>query len=135
MVVDVWSTACEPCMHEFPHLITLQNSHPDDVVAISFDVDFAGIKNKPVSYYRQRVIDFLGSQIENRVVHRMCTTSADELFNEIALDSIPAIYVYNRDGTLAKRFDGSNSVGEGVSYEKQVKPFVDVLVKVTNSTP
>lgn len=119
VVVDLWSTACEPCMTEFPHLIELHQRFPDDVVAISFDVDYAGIKNKPPAYYRERVLEFLGSQAENKVIHRMCTTAADELFTEIKLDTIPAIYVFGRDGTILKRFDN-----EGVSYEKQVIPFV-----------
>ncbi len=129
VVVDVWSTACEPCMKEFPHLIRLQTKYPDDVVAISFDIDYAGIKNKPPAYYRERVLKFLGSQSESKVLHRMCDTAAEDLFTEIKLDSIPAVYVYGRDGTLAKRFDGSNSSGEEVSYVKQVIPFVDGLVQ------
>lgn len=129
VVLDVWSTACEPCMKEFPHLIALQNRFPDDVVAISFDIDYAGIKKKPVTYYRERVLKFLGSQAESRALHRMCTTPADELFTEINLDSIPAVYVYGRNGNLAQRFDSSNSQGEGVSYEKQVIPFVVDRVK------
>ena len=128
-MVDVWSTACEPCMKEFPHLITLQNRFPDDVVAISFDIDYAGIKNKPLAYYRDRVLQFLGSQAESRAFHRMCTTPSDELLVETKLDSIPAIYVYGRDGTLAMRFDGSNRQGEEVSYENQVIPFVQDLIK------
>ena len=65
VVVDVWSTACEPCMKEFPHLIALHQRFPNDVIAISFDVDYAGIKSKPPAYYRERVLKFLGSQIEN----------------------------------------------------------------------
>jgi thiol-disulfide isomerase/thioredoxin len=129
VLVDVWSTACEPCMKEFPELLVLQERFPDDVVAISFDIDYAGIKNKPPSYYRERVLKFLGSQVESNVLHRMCTTSADELFDDLKLDSIPAVYVYARDGKLAKRFDSSTSVGEGVSYEKQITPFVGDLVK------
>ena len=129
VVVDIWSTACEPCMKEFPHLIELQKQYSNDVVAISFDIDFAGIKNKPPEYYRERVLRFLGSQAENKVLHRMCTTAADELFAEIKLNSIPAIYVYGRDGTLARRFEGSDGQGEELSYEKQVIPFVNELIK------
>ena len=128
VVVDVWSTACEPCMKEFPHLIALHQRFPNDVIAISFDVDYAGIKNKPPAYYRERVLKFLGSQIENSVLHRMSTTAAEDLFDAIKLDSIPAVYVYGRDGALLKRFDGSTGESEGVSYEKQVIPFVGDLV-------
>ena len=129
VVVDVWSTACEPCMKEFPFLIGLHQRFPNDVTAISFDVDYAGIKNKPPTYYRERVVKFLGSQIENSVLHRMCTTAAEDLFDAIKLDSIPAVYVYGRDGALLKRFDGSSGESEGVSYEKQVIPFVGDLVQ------
>ena len=129
VVVDVWSTACEPCMAEFPHLISLQQRFPNDVVAISFDVDYAGIKNKPPAYYRERVLNFLGSQNENQVLHRMCTTAAEDLFDEIKLDSIPAVYVYGRDGELLKRFTGSTNGSEGVSYEKQVLPYVGDQIK------
>jgi thiol-disulfide isomerase/thioredoxin len=129
VVLDVWSTACEPCMKEFPHLVELQKQYPNDVVGISFDIDFAGMKNKPVTYYRERVLKFLGSQADNQLIHRMCTTPADELFTEIKLDSIPAVYVYGREGNLAKRFEGSTEGGDGVSYEKQVVPLVEELVK------
>ena len=131
VVVDVWSTACEPCMTEFPHLIDVQERFANDVVAVSFDVDYAGIKNKPPAYYRERVIQFLTEQRENQVVHRMCTTAAEELFDEIKLDSIPAVYIFDRDGTLLKRFDGSSGGGEGVSYTKQVIPFVGDHVEKT----
>lgn len=129
VVVDVWSTSCEPCMKEFPHLVALQKKHPDDLVAISFDVDYIGVKKKPVAFYRERVLKFLSSQAENRILNRMCTTAADEFFTEIKLDSIPAIFVYGSDGALAKLFQGSSGGQEGVSYEKQVIPFVDELLK------
>lgn len=129
VVLDVWSTACEPCMKEFPHLIELQKAHPNDLVCISFDVDYAGMRNKPVQFYRERVLKFLSSQEKNTVLHRMCTTAADELFDEIKLDSIPAVYVYGRDGKEAKQFRGAGDGGEGISYEKQVVPFVDELLK------
>ena len=129
VVVDVWSTACEPCMKEFPQLIALHQRFPHDVTAISFDVDYAGIKNKPPAYYRERVLKFLGSQIENTVLHRMSTTAAEDLFDAIKLDSIPAVYVYGRDGALLKRFNGLTGESEGVSYEKQVTPYVGDLVQ------
>lgn len=129
VVVDVWSTACEPCMKEFPHLVELQKRYPDQVVAISFDVDYAGIPKKPPQYYRERVLEFLGSQAENQVIHRMSTTAAEDLFAEINLDSIPAIYVYDKTGKLAKRFEGVDETGAELSYEKHVTPLVDTLVK------
>lgn len=132
VVVDIWSTSCEPCLRELPYLVTLQNRHPDDVVCISFDCDYDGRKNKPVAYYRERVLGNLTKIKADKITNVMCTVPADELFQQIKLDSIPAVCVYDRTGKLAKRFDNTTPVSEteeGISYEKQIDPLVAELVK------
>lgn len=131
VVLDLWSTACEPCMEEFPHLVKLQQLHAD-AVCISFSVDFAGIRNKPPEYYRERVEVFLAEQKATGIRNYLCSQPADELFEKIDLDSIPAVYVYDRTGKLAKRFDNRTPAkpgAEGISYETQVTPLVAELVK------
>ncbi len=132
VVLDVWSTACQPCMEEFPHLVKLQKQQPD-TVCISISVDYAGIRSKPPEYYRERVATFLAEQKAADVKNFLCSQPADELFEKIELDSIPAVYVYGRDGKLAKRFDNRTPAKpgtEGISYETQVLPLVDKLVKL-----
>ena len=64
-------------------------------------------------------------QVENQYLEVTLPGAVDA----IKLDSIPAVYVYGRDGALLKRFDGSSGESEGVSYEKQVIPFVGDLVQ------
>lgn len=131
VVLDLWSTACEPCMEEFPHLVKLQHQHAD-TVCISFSVDFAGIRNKPPEFYRERVEVFLAGQEASGVRNYLCSQPADELFEKIDLDSIPAVYVYDRRGKLVKRFDNrtpAKAGAEGISYETQVMPLVSELVK------
>jgi thiol-disulfide isomerase/thioredoxin len=130
VVLDVWSTACEPCMREFPHLVALQAEHPEDVVCIAFSVDYAGIKSKPPEFYLPRVTEFLESQKADKVIHLMSSVAADELFTEMDLDSIPAIYVFDHEGKLSKRFDNRTPAEgeEGISYPKQVLPLVAELV-------
>jgi thiol-disulfide isomerase/thioredoxin len=132
VVLDVWSTACQPCMEEFPHLVKLQNQQPD-TVCISLSVDYAGIRSKPPEYYRERVETFLSDQKAGAVKNYLCSQAADDLFEKLDLDSIPAVYVYGRDGKLAKRFDNRTPAkpgSEGISYETQVLPLVDKLVKL-----
>ncbi|MBS0205615.1 MAG: hypothetical protein JSS49_22155 [Planctomycetes bacterium] len=132
VVVDIWSTSCEPCLRELPFLMKLQSRHADDVVCISFDCDYDGRKSKPVAYYRERVLKALTNLHAETVINAMCTTAADELFQKIDLDSIPAVYVYDRTGQVAKRFDNRTPIGdaeEGISYEKQIDPLVAELVK------
>lgn len=134
VVVDVWSTACEPCMKEFPGLLKLQGKHPDDLVAISFDIDYVGIPSKPTTHYRPRVLNFLNGQGKSKVLHRMNTVAADDFFTQLKLDAIPAIFVYGRDGKLAKQFQGVVSPNEELSYEKHVIPLVDQLVAESKKT-
>ncbi|HEY4261439.1 MAG TPA: TlpA disulfide reductase family protein [Schlesneria sp.] len=135
VVVDIWSTSCEPCLREFPHLVALQQRHPADVVCISFDCDFIGAKNKPVALYRERVLKQLTSQHAEKLINGMSTIAADELFQQLDIDSIPAVYVYDRTGKLSKRFDNRTPASdseEGISYEKQIDPLVADLVKADN---
>lgn len=132
VVLDVWSTACQPCMEEFPHLVKLQKQQPD-TVCISISVDYAGIRSKPPEYYRERVETFLAEQKAGVVKNYLCNQPADEVFEKIELDSIPAVYVYGRNGKLAQRFDNRTPAkpgSEGISYETQVLPLVDKLVKL-----
>lgn len=129
VVLDIWSTACQPCMEEFPHLVRLQRSRPD-VVCIAVSVDYAGIRSKPPKFYRERVEEFLREQKAGAVQNFLCNLPADELFDALDLDSIPAVYVYGADGKVAKRFDNttpSKPGAEGISYETQILPFVEQL--------
>jgi thiol-disulfide isomerase/thioredoxin len=135
VVVDIWSTSCEPCLREFPHLVALQQRHPDDAICISFDCDYIGAKNKAVGYYRERVLKQLASQHAKKLINAMSTVAADELFQQLDIDSIPAVYVYDRTGKLSKRFDNRTPASdseEGISYEKQIDPLVADLVKADN---
>lgn len=132
VVLDVWSTACQPCMEEFPHLVKLQKQQPD-TVCISISVDYAGIRSKPPAYYRERVETFLAEQKAGNIKNYLCSQPADEVFEKIDLDSIPAVLVYGRDGKLAKRFDNRTPAKPGseeISYETQVVPLVEKLVKL-----
>src|SRR5579859_4229754 len=63
VVLDAWSTSCPPCMKEFPNLVKLHHKYGGkQVVCMSLSCDYAGIKNKPPEYYRERVVKFLEKQ-------------------------------------------------------------------------
>lgn len=136
VIVDLWSTSCEPCLREFPHLIALQQKHADNVVCVSFDCDYIGARKRPVEYYRERVEKFLTEQKAGHVINLMSSTPADELFEALEVGSIPAVYVYDAAGKLAKRFDNSTPASEteeGISYELQINPLVAQLVSTAGS--
>lgn len=130
VVIDFWSTSCEPCLREFPHLVALQKEHGQRIVGISVNCDYIGLKKKPPEFYTERVTKTLTGLKAHGLVNVLCTLPSDDLFVALNIDSIPAVFVYGRDGKLAHRFDNRNSKGEeGVSYEKQVAPAVLELLK------
>lgn len=131
VVVDVWSTSCEPCVREFPQLVALQARYPDDVLAVGLNCDYVGIKKKPPESYRGKVEKFLSEVRAEQVVNVLCTTPSDDVFAALNISSIPAVFVYDRDGKQVHMFDSRSLLGEGegVSYEKHVVPAVTALVE------
>lgn len=128
VVLDLWSTSCEPCMVEFPHLVELHKQHGDKLVCMSASCDYAGIKSKPPESYHARVLEFLTKQ-NATFANVLLNVESDVLFEKIGLASIPAVYVFGTDGKLAKRFDNDNmKAGEDFTYVKDIVPFVEGLL-------
>lgn len=131
VVVDIWSTSCLPCMREFPNLIKLKEKYGDRVVCVSLNVDYAGIKSKPPTYYEPKVRKFL-KRYPGECRHFLCTVDALDVFDELKLNSIPVAYVFGKDGKLAKRFDDKllePGEEDAFTYEKDINPFVADLLK------
>jgi thiol-disulfide isomerase/thioredoxin len=130
VVVDIWSTSCLPCMTEFPNLVQLHNAHKENVVCISFNVDYVGIKKKPAETYRPRVEQFLAKE-KAECINLLCTDPSDKVFEALELSSIPAVYVYDRSGKLARRFDDSlleDNEEEAFTYKEDINPFLKELL-------
>ena len=123
VVMDAWSTSCQPCIKEFPHLVELHNEYgPEKVACISLSFDYEGI-DKPEDQ-QERVLAFLRKQ--NATFDNVLNKEeADELYEKMDLSAIPAVFVYDQAGKLVQRFDDSyrNAAGERFSYKD-----VDVLV-------
>jgi len=122
VVVDMWSLSCDPCRREFPNLVKLHNGKSDKVACVSVSTDYAGIKSKPPKFYEPKVLEFLREQ-KATFENVLSSVDSETLFDQLALPSIPAVYVYGKDGKLAKRFDG-----EEVHYDTQVLPLVEELL-------
>lgn len=128
VVLDLWSTSCDPCMVEFPHLVELHKKHGDKLICMSASCDYAGIKSKPPESYRDHVLEFLTKQ-NATFQNVLLNVESDVLFEKIELASIPAVYVFGPDGKVAKRFDNDNAKpGEDFTYTKDIVPFVEKLL-------
>jgi thiol-disulfide isomerase/thioredoxin len=104
VVMDAWSTQCEPCMKEFPELVALHNKYPDRVACISLSFDYEGL-GKPVDV-REKVLEFLRKQ-HATFDNLLCSEPSDDLYARFKLASVPAVFVYNQQGELAQRFDST----------------------------
>lgn len=130
VVLDVWSTYCEPCMREFPHLLELQKRYPDDVVCISLSVDYIGAEDQPPASYVPQVQRFLDRK-QADIVNLLSTDPDEQIFRALEVASIPTVVVYDRDGKLVQTFnnDGGAYGDRGFSYEEHIIPLVEKLLK------
>lgn len=119
VVLDCWSTSCTPCRREFHNLVELHHEHgPDKVACVSLNLDFMG--NGTPEECREPVIKFLREQAA--AFDNILSSDSDEaIYEKLEFGAIPAVFVFDRQGKLAKRFDGE------AAY-KDVKAFVAAML-------
>lgn len=130
VVVDFWSTACDPCRKEFPELVKLYRDLGAKVACISVSADYDGIPSKPVETYHPEVLAFLQSQ-EATFENVLCSLPPDELYGTLQFASIPAVFVYDQSGALAGRFTDPVD-GKEFTYAGQIRPFVEGLLSASS---
>jgi thiol-disulfide isomerase/thioredoxin len=126
VVVDLWSTGCIPCRREFPHLVKLHRELGERVACVSVSTDYDGIPSKPPETYRETVLEFLtqqGATFDNV----LCSVAAEELFDQLKIGSIPAVFVYNQAGELVQWFTEPVD-GQEFTYAGQIRPYVESLL-------
>lgn len=133
VVLDCWSTSCEPCIREFPNLVALNEKHSrDDLACISLSFDYEGI-GRPEDQH-SRVLAFLQKQRAtfDNVLSRV---ESDELYAKMEIPSIPAVFVYDRDGRLHRRFDNRHASRNGgpFTYEHVSAAVEELLAEPAES--
>jgi len=129
VVLDLWSTGCQPCVKEFPNLVKLQAAHPDEVVCISFNTNYIGT-GKPEDELPD-VLKFLTRQ-KAHLINLLSSEADEDLYKRVGIASIPVVQVYDRNGKLARQFDNEKDEygKDGFTYEKHVTPYVNKLVEI-----
>ncbi len=130
VVLDLWSTYCEPCMREFPNLVELHQAYTSSkVVCISVSLDFDGVGNDPDQAAIDNVLDFLAKK-KAKFTNFILNEDPEKLYEELDLAAIPAVYVFDRQGKQIKRFDNDNDEygDEGFTYEDHIFPLVGELM-------
>jgi thiol-disulfide isomerase/thioredoxin len=132
IVLDVWSTYCDPCVREFPNLVRLQKRFGDNVACISFNTDYAGARDEPPQAFQKKVQEFLTAQ-DAELFNVLSSDPNEEFYTKVRLGGPPAVFVYDRQGKLAKRFDNSQvPKTPEFTYKNDVAPLVERLVAQTD---
>ena len=97
----------------------MQNEYPDDVVAISLNLDHDSGK-KPADDLQADVRKKL-TELEMTTTNIMSSTVLDEVLEHFDLFSLPAAIVFDREGGRLQTFEGD------LSYEKQIFPLLEAL--------
>jgi thiol-disulfide isomerase/thioredoxin len=114
--VDCWSTSCAPCIKEFPRLVALHKQYgPKKLACISLSFDYDG--SDKIEEIRPPVLAFLERQ-KATFDNVLSSTPSDELSKKLEIPAIPAVFVYDRDGKLAKRFEGNKAYNEAPALVK-----------------
>jgi thiol-disulfide isomerase/thioredoxin len=129
VVLDVWSTYCDPCIREFPNLVALQKRFGDKVRCISFDTDYSGAVREPPESFRKLVLAFLSKHGADRLLNVISNDPNEDLYNKLHFGGPPAVFVYDQTGKLVKRFDNSRTpeIPE-FTYQRDIVPLVEKLL-------
>ena len=103
VVLDCWSTSCPPCVREFPGLVALQAEYGDQVACLSLSLDYEGFGSPA-----ERLPDvrgFLEKIGATAIGNLLSREDADTMYTKLEIDSVPMISVWDKEGTLVKRFD------------------------------
>lgn len=116
VVLDCWSTSCPPCVKEFPKLVALQKKYGRSVTCLSLSLDYEGIGT--VDEILPPVRTFLESQ---RAMFRnlLASEDSDTMCRKLGIVSVPAVFVWGKDGELAKQFDddmAAKTLGRPFTY-------------------
>jgi thiol-disulfide isomerase/thioredoxin len=136
VVVDLWSSSCEPCVRELPGLVKLHEEHPEEVVCVTVNLDYIGLADDPPENYRDAATKVLAER-RATLQNFLSSTSDTDVYARLEVAAVPVVYVYGRDGKLAKRFDNEKDEygKEGFTYADHIVPLVKELIAANDAAP
>lgn len=117
VVMDCWSTWCEPCKKEFPGLVALHKKYGTDKVAcISYCLDFEGLKKETPEEHEPEVRKFLEAQ-QAEFDNVISSEASEELYKKLNVSTVPVVFVYNQQGELVQQFKSGSAKDKPFTYE------------------
>ena len=91
----------------------------DGLVAVSVSLDDPADKDAP-----ERIIKFLKAK-NAEFTNLLLDEPAEQWGEQLKIDLPPAVFVFDRDGRIARKFEGQKQA----KYEENIEPFVKDLLK------
>jgi len=123
VVLDFYATWCEPCRAETPHLVNLQQQYSNQgLQVIGLNVGGDDDRDKVPAFAKEFSISYpLGFPDDDFV---------DQYLSDN--QNIPQSFVFDRNGTLVKRFVGYDE-GAGAELERLIQSALATNSSVTQS--
>ena len=119
VVVDFWADYCLPCKKEFPNLVEMNRKYAKDgFAAVSVDLDDpkkTEATESALQFLRSKNAEFTNLQLDEPL-----EVWSDKLGSNLT----PLIFVFDRDGRLAGKFEGKKA-----NYHEEIEPKVIELLK------
>jgi thiol-disulfide isomerase/thioredoxin len=104
VVVDFWFLGCIPCMEAMPHLVELQNKHgKDNLFIATMDVDEPtdnDVRKDAIAFLTEKKITLTNYVVDDK-------EDVDLWRNKMDLSAFPTTMVYDREGKLVEKFEGT----------------------------
>jgi thiol-disulfide isomerase/thioredoxin len=119
VVIDFWATWCLPCKKEFPGLVELHRKYAADGVAcMSVSIDDAEDQAAALKFLKSKDATF---------ANFLVVEEDSKWKKKWAIGGVPVVFVYGRDGKLAKRFENTDP-DKPFTYDVDVSKFVKDLL-------
>lgn len=128
VVVQFWSTWCEPCKRMLPDLVELQKRFGEPVTAVSVNTDYHAGFQDPAESLRSEVEPIL-KEHDARFQNVISATPDEQLFERFGM-ATNGVIVYNQKGEVVERFAIPIDPEEPVafSFERDIEPLVRKLL-------
>ena len=128
VVVQFWSTWCEPCKRMLPDLVELQKRFGGQVAAVSVNTDYHAGFQDPAESLRSEVEPIL-KEHDARFQNVISATPDEQLFERFGM-ATNGVIVYNQKGEVVERFAIPIDPEEPVafSFERDIEPLVRKLL-------
>lgn len=97
VIVNFWASWCEPCVKEFPSLIRLLNTYPEEVVLLAVSADYT---LEDLTGFTKA---FKVGDVSNFIVMWDNEKEVAELFGT---EVLPESYIIGKDGSLVRKVAG-----------------------------